>query len=464
MAEDALQCGYCTPGQIVSATALLARVATADARRDPRRHGGEPLPLRRVPEDRARHPPRLGAGRLMTRLVKTQREMEGRFEDVWVLVDEDDDVETWARRRRPGQSSAGRPRVRTGRRAQQGASGTRSTSRCPGCSTRPCCAHPSGTAASPASISTRRAPHPAVRAVLGPETEVSFTTRRAAARRRAAYAGQPIAVVAADSADAARGGSRGARARRSSRSRTWSIPTRRCATSASRATPPRRARGDAEAALAAADVRVELQIETPGSPADAARAACGRRDPGTATGSPPGSRRRACSPRATSSRERFGIRRGPGARDHRVRRRRVRRQAGRRHRGHPGRRARPGHRPPGAARQRPARRAARRRPPCVDAPVRAARCAAATARSSRSTPTPSSRMGQGGWVFPVLVPALTLYRCADVRGMAFPLQVEPARRRTRSARRASSRARPCSSRRSTSWRSRSTSTRSSCGA
>ena len=26
MAEDALQCGYCTPGQIVSATALLARV------------------------------------------------------------------------------------------------------------------------------------------------------------------------------------------------------------------------------------------------------------------------------------------------------------------------------------------------------------------------------------------------------------------------------------------------------
>jgi aerobic-type carbon monoxide dehydrogenase small subunit (CoxS/CutS family) len=27
VAEDALQCGYCTPGQIVSATALLSRVA-----------------------------------------------------------------------------------------------------------------------------------------------------------------------------------------------------------------------------------------------------------------------------------------------------------------------------------------------------------------------------------------------------------------------------------------------------
>ena len=31
-------------------------------------------------------------------------------------------------------------------------------------------------------------------------------------------------------------------------------------------------------------------------------------------------------------------------------------------------------------------------------------------------------MGQGGWVFPVLVPALTLYRCDNVRGMAFPLK------------------------------------------
>ena len=29
------------------------------------------------------------------RLVKSQREMEGRFEDVWVLVDEEDEVETW---------------------------------------------------------------------------------------------------------------------------------------------------------------------------------------------------------------------------------------------------------------------------------------------------------------------------------------------------------------------------------
>ena len=29
------------------------------------------------------------------RFVKTQREMEGRFEDVWALVDEEDDLEIW---------------------------------------------------------------------------------------------------------------------------------------------------------------------------------------------------------------------------------------------------------------------------------------------------------------------------------------------------------------------------------
>ena len=41
-----------------------------------------------------------------------------------------------------------------------------------------------------------------------------------------------------------------------------------------------------------------------------------------------------------------------------------------------------------------------------------------TGRSPRSRRTRSSQ-GQGGWVMPVLIPARTLYRCADVRAMTF---------------------------------------------
>ena len=33
---------------------------------------------------------------MTARFVKTQKEMEGRYEDVWALVDEADDVESWS--------------------------------------------------------------------------------------------------------------------------------------------------------------------------------------------------------------------------------------------------------------------------------------------------------------------------------------------------------------------------------
>ena len=57
---------------------------------------------------------------------------------------------------------------------------------------------------------------------------------------------------------------------------------------------------------------------------------------------------------------------------------------------------------------------------CGDAADRTGSARRATARSPRSTPTRCVAMGQGGWALPVLSPARTLYRCADVRALSFP--------------------------------------------
>ena len=84
---DAVQCGYCTPGQVVSAAALVAANPRADARGDPARDGREHLPLRHVSQDR-------GGDSLVARLIRTEKEVEGRFEEVWIVVEEDP-LEQW---------------------------------------------------------------------------------------------------------------------------------------------------------------------------------------------------------------------------------------------------------------------------------------------------------------------------------------------------------------------------------
>ena len=73
------------------------------------------------------------------------------------------------------------------------------------------------------------------------------------------------------------------------------------------AEPTDDARGDAEAALAAAEVTIELALETPAQ-LQTRSSPTPPSPPGTATTSPPGSRRRGCSPRATSSPAAFGLR------------------------------------------------------------------------------------------------------------------------------------------------------------
>ena len=103
---------------------------------------------------------------------------------------------------------------------------------------------------------------PGVRAVIGPDTELSLTTRAPLLAAEPGYAGQPIAVVAADTLEVARAGV--ARSRSSSRcSVTWSIPQEAVNEQQFTAEPSDDARGDADAELAAAEVTVELALETP---------------------------------------------------------------------------------------------------------------------------------------------------------------------------------------------------------
>ena len=54
--KHGLQCGFCTPGMIMTAVDLLAAQSRPDRSRDPPRARGQLLPLHRLPEHRPRHP------------------------------------------------------------------------------------------------------------------------------------------------------------------------------------------------------------------------------------------------------------------------------------------------------------------------------------------------------------------------------------------------------------------------
>ena len=194
---DAVQCGFCTPGQIVSAPSRSSSDRPSPTRRgDPPPHGRQHLPLRHLSEDRGGDPH-------VARLIRTEKEVEGRFEEVWLVVEEDP-LEQWpagpARR-----SSAGRRRAPTGSRAPAARRSSRPTSQLPGMlhtavlrspasRARACDAH------RPRAPRSRR---PACAARSGPDDMPRRSPTSAATRARA------VAAVCADTlAQAQRGASR----------------------------------------------------------------------------------------------------------------------------------------------------------------------------------------------------------------------------------------------------------------
>jgi xanthine dehydrogenase YagR molybdenum-binding subunit len=132
---------------------------------------------------------------MTARFVRTQKEMEGRYEDVWVLVDETDDTENWA----PDAelSLVGQPAPRFDGHAR--AAGrvrytvdVRLSGMLHAAVLRSPVAH-----GRVRSLDLEAALAVAgVRAVIGPESELSVTTRAPLLAAEPGYAGQPIAVVA----------------------------------------------------------------------------------------------------------------------------------------------------------------------------------------------------------------------------------------------------------------------------
>src|SRR5690242_18378349 len=127
----------------------------------------------------------------MPRLVKTVTEMEGRFEEKWVLV-EDDGIVSWEPEAelavvgRPAPRQTGAPRVLHAAVLRSPVARGRVAG---------------------LQLDAARAV-PGVRAVVGPEDELSLESRSGPLHREPEYAGAPIAVVAAETLDAARAGVR----------------------------------------------------------------------------------------------------------------------------------------------------------------------------------------------------------------------------------------------------------------
>ncbi len=84
---DAVQCGLLHAGADRVGGRARRALARPEPRGDPPPHGREHLPLRHLSEDR-------GGDTHVARLIRTEKEVEGRFEEVWLVVEEDA-LEQW---------------------------------------------------------------------------------------------------------------------------------------------------------------------------------------------------------------------------------------------------------------------------------------------------------------------------------------------------------------------------------
>jgi CO/xanthine dehydrogenase Mo-binding subunit len=193
------------------------------------------------------------------RLVKSQREMEGRFEDVWVLVDEDDDLETWSEDAEL--DLVGRPATRQdGLLRATGAARFTVDVALPGMlHARVLRAPVARCRVVSLDLDAARAT-PGVRAVLGPDGPFTMAGDPVLTAEPA-WAGEPIAVVAADTPEAADDGLEALAPQLEPLPPLGLEPG--LAEHRFTEEPRDTVRGDPDAALAAAEARVELTCETP---------------------------------------------------------------------------------------------------------------------------------------------------------------------------------------------------------
>jgi CO/xanthine dehydrogenase Mo-binding subunit len=350
------------------------------------------------------------------RFVKSQREMEGRFEDVWVLVDQEDDLETW-----PDDAEltvVGRPATRHDGplRASGGARYTVDVA-LPGMLYARILRAPVSRCRVTALDLDAARNTPGVRAVLGPDGPFTMSGEPPLTAEPG-WAGEPIAVVAADTPEAAEAGLLALALELDERA---PLLLDEGLTEQRFTEEPREVvRGDPDAALAGADARVELTCETPAhvqSPLEPHAAVVHWQDDGlTAWISTQGmfDARRELARRFDLVPERvrvisefigggFGGKQGAGVEA--LLAAELARTTG-----------------------RPVRLALSRHEDQLVGGRRARTRQTVTLGARRDGTLVGVElaavveMGAGGWIFPVAEPALSLYACENVRAMTFPVR------------------------------------------